>query len=98
VRTSQQPLCIHVRPRSTRAGLSLRADGVLVAHLHAPAAEGAANRELITLLARAAGVPPSGVRIVRGERSRRKQITAQGLPSAELQRRLRQAAAQGDAR
>lgn len=98
MRAPLQSLCIHVRPRSTRAGISLRADGALVVHLHAPAAEGAANRELITLLARAAGVPPSAVRIVGGERSRRKQITAQGLPTAELQRRLRQAAAQGDAR
>jgi len=60
----------------------------VVVRVHAPAAEGAANREAVDALAGALGVPRSAVRIVRGERSRHKQVAVEGLSRAEALARL----------
>lgn len=68
------------------------ADGGLVVCVHSPAADDAANRELIHLLAEALEVPKSAVRIVRGRRSRSKQIAVAGLSAAEARARLEKAA------
>jgi uncharacterized protein (TIGR00251 family) len=67
-------------------------DGGLVVCVHAPAAEGAANRECVVVVARALGVAKSSVRIVRGEKSRAKQIAVDGLEAREARGRLESAA------
>jgi uncharacterized protein (TIGR00251 family) len=79
---------IKVRPRSTRAGIEVGSDSGLVVRVHAPAAEGAANRECEAVLAKALGLPKSAVHIVRGEKSRSKQIALTGLSAAEARARL----------
>jgi uncharacterized protein (TIGR00251 family) len=65
-------------------------DGVLLARVSAPPVDGRANRALCALIARRAGVAPSKVTIVRGQRSRDKLILVQGIDSAALQDALTQ--------
>lgn len=60
-------------------------DGVLLVRVSAPPIEGRANRALCRLLARQAGVAPSRVTILRGERSRDKLIRVEGIDPAALQ-------------
>lgn len=83
---------IRVRPRSSRSRVERGADGGLVVCVHAAAADDAANRECVAVIAEALGVPKSAVEIVRGKKSRLKQIAAAGLGAAELQTRLEHAA------
>ena len=63
--------------------------------VHAPASEGAANRECVALLAKALRVAKSRVRIVRGERSRSKQIGVEGMSAREVRERLARSAGTG---
>jgi len=83
-----ETVCIRVRPRSPRSELRIGSDGGLMLKVHAPASEGAANRECVALLAKALGVAKSRVRIVRGEKSRSKQIAVEGMSAPEVRKRL----------
>jgi uncharacterized protein (TIGR00251 family) len=56
----------------------MRGDAVLV-RLHAAPVEGAANAELIEVLADALDVPKRAVSIVAGERGRQKRVRVEGL-------------------
>jgi len=84
-------ISIKVKPRSARSAVEIGSDGGLVVRVHAPAAAGAANRELLGALAKALGVPKSAVRIVRGEKGRWKQISVAELSAEEARARLREA-------
>ena len=64
-----------------------RGDALLV-RLNAPPVEGAANAELIELIATALQVPKRSVSIAAGERSRQKRIRVEGLDVATAKRRL----------
>jgi len=86
-------ISIRVRPRSSRSGVVKDTGGRLVVCVHAPAAEGAANRECVAVLAQVLGVAKSAVRIVRGEKSRSKQIAVEGLGAADVRAQLARAAA-----
>jgi uncharacterized protein YggU (UPF0235/DUF167 family) len=83
---------VRVRPRSTRAGVERGAGKQIVIGVHAPPAGNAANRECEATVAKALGLRRSAVRIVRGHRSRDKQIAVSGLSSAEARARLEEAA------
>ena len=85
---SEDLIAIRVRPRSSRSGLEKGSDGGIVVHVHAPAREGAANRECQVVLAKALGVAKSAVRIIRGQKGRGKQIEVVGLSGAEARARL----------
>lgn len=74
---------VHVIPRAAKSGLAGTRDGALLVRLNAPPVEGAANAELIEVLARALGVPRRAVTLVAGERSRRKRVRVAGLTVAE---------------
>ena len=50
--------------------------------------DGAANAALVRFLARRLGCPASAVRLLRGERGRRKWVEVDGFLAAELRRRL----------
>ena len=70
---------IRVIPRASKSGIAgMRGDAVLV-RLHAAPVDGAANAELIEVLADVLGVPKRAVSIVAGERSRRKRVRVEGL-------------------
>jgi uncharacterized protein (TIGR00251 family) len=92
VRPEPKFVSIRVRPRSGRAGLSLASDGAILVRVNAPANEGAANRACRELLAKTLGVPKSAVEIVRGEKSRSKDIAVVGLSASQVRARLEKAA------
>jgi hypothetical protein len=65
---------VKVDPRSSRAEIVGALDTLLKVRLTAPPVEGAANEQLIELLAETFGVKRSDIAVVRGEASRRKVI------------------------
>jgi uncharacterized protein len=60
------------------------AEGVLQARVAAPPVDGRANSALCRLIAKAAGVAPSRVRVVRGEKARTKLVCVEGLDKEAL--------------
>jgi uncharacterized protein YggU (UPF0235/DUF167 family) len=54
----------------------------------APPVDGRANDALRRLIARRAGVAPSRVTLVRGEKSREKTLSVEGVDAATLRERL----------
>jgi uncharacterized protein YggU (UPF0235/DUF167 family) len=75
---------VRLQPRAARDGLMGLRDGVLVARVSAPPLDGRANRALCRLVADRAGVPPSNVTVLRGERSRDKVLGVVGVDPAAL--------------
>ena len=75
-------LSIRVIPRAGRAGVAGTRDGALLVRLNAPPVEGAANAELVELLADVLGVPKRAVAIISGERSRTKRVRIEGVNPA----------------
>jgi uncharacterized protein len=81
-------IAVLVKPRSKTAGITVEGDSVVV-RIREPAVEGAANSACVAALADDLAIPPSHVTIVRGARSRRKQLAVEGLTAAEVRDRLR---------
>jgi uncharacterized protein (TIGR00251 family) len=80
---------IRLTPRASRERLVPAAeDGAYAAHVTAPPVEGAANEALCRLVARAAGVAPSRVSVVRGHRGRQKVVRVEGVDEAALRARI----------
>jgi len=75
---------IKVEPRGSKKAIAGVLGNSLKVKLTAPPVEGAANEQLIELLADAFGVKKSAVRIVRGQSSKNKLVEIAGLSSAEL--------------
>ena len=85
---SEAVLNVRVIPRATRSGVGgMRGDAWLI-RLQAPPVDGAANEELITVLAKLLVVPKRAVTIVAGERSRDKRVRVAGIDAAAAQARL----------
>ena len=72
---------IRVIPRAGRSGFAGLRDGALLVRLAAAPVDGAANDELIALLAKTLKIPKRDITIVSGERSRSKRIRIAGLGS-----------------
>jgi uncharacterized protein len=81
-------LSVRLTPRAARERLAAGPDGGYVAHVTAPPVEGAANDALRRLVAKAAGVAPSRVAVVRGQRSRQKVVRVDGVDEADLRARI----------
>lgn len=81
---SSAQISVRLQPRASRDELSGVRDGVLIARVTAPPVDGKANAALCKLVARAAGVAPSRVSIVRGESSRQKVLRVEGIDAATL--------------
>jgi uncharacterized protein len=80
---------VHVKPRSSRSRVEgVRPDGALAIALKAPPVDGAANAELVEVLARALGVPKSAVRVVSGATGRRKLVEVAGVAAAAAREAL----------
>jgi uncharacterized protein (TIGR00251 family) len=79
---------VHARPRSSRSAILGVREGALEVALTSPPADGAANTELIKLLARALEVRRGDVSIVVGASSRDKVIEVNGLSSAGARARF----------
>ena len=79
---------VRVIPRASKSAIAgTRANAILV-RLNAPPVDGAANAELVRLLAAVLGLPQRNVQIVSGERSREKRVRISGRTAAEVERLL----------
>ncbi|MEZ4297919.1 MAG: DUF167 domain-containing protein [Polyangiaceae bacterium] len=72
-------LNVHVRPRSSRSGILGVRDGSLDVALTSPPADGAANSELLSILARALDVRRGDLSIAVGLSSRNKVVEVNGV-------------------
>jgi len=79
---------VRVIPRSPRAGVAGTRAGAVLVRLESPPLEGAANEELVLLMARALRVARRDVSIVAGERSRQKRVRVAGVDVATAEARL----------
>lgn len=70
---------VKVIPKSSQKAIVVGADGIIKAKLTAPPVDGAANEQLIKLLAGQFGIRKSDVVIFKGETSRKKTIKLTGV-------------------
>jgi uncharacterized protein (TIGR00251 family) len=82
-------IAVRVVPRASRAEIVGERDGRLLIRVTAPPVEGRANDAVRRLVAKAAGVGLSHVRVVRGERARDKTLRVDGASVDDVARRLR---------
>jgi uncharacterized protein (TIGR00251 family) len=75
---------VRVIPRAGRSGIAGLRDGALLVRLAAAPVDGAANDELIALIARALHIPKRDITIVSGERSRSKRIRVADMNRAQV--------------
>jgi uncharacterized protein (TIGR00251 family) len=81
-------LRVRLTPRGGRDEVRLLDDGSLAVRVAAPPVEGRANDALRKVVAKALGVAPSRVQLVRGERSREKTLSVEGIDAAGVRARL----------
>lgn len=81
-------ITVRVIPRASRSGLAGTRGNAVLVRLQSPPVEGAANDELIEVLARALQVPKRAVSIVAGDRSRQKRVSVVGIDAATAASRL----------
>jgi uncharacterized protein len=77
---------VKVTPRASRDEIVGMRDGVLAVRVTAPPVDDKANQAVVKLLAKRAGIPRGRVRIVRGQRGRRKLIAIDGAGREALER------------
>jgi uncharacterized protein (TIGR00251 family) len=81
-------LDVRVVPRAGRSGIAGTRDGALLVRLNASPVDGAANAELIEVLANALEIPRRMVRLVSGDRGRNKRIHVAGISVEEVRLKL----------
>lgn len=79
---------VRVVPRAGRSGLAGTRGDALLVRLNAPPVDGAANDELVRLMADLLDVPKRAVAIVSGERSRSKTVRVEPCSAADAKTRL----------
>jgi hypothetical protein len=70
---------VRAKPRAKKSRVVAFKDGAFHVAVAAPPVDGAANDELVRVLARALGVAPSAVSIERGQSGRNKLVRVAGL-------------------
>ena len=78
-------LTVHVQPKASRSEIAGLHGDALKVRLAAPPVDGAANEELIRVIAKWAGVPRSAVALVSGHTSRRKVVQIDGVTDEQIQ-------------
>lgn len=76
---------VHVQPRASRTEFAGVHGTALKVRLHSPPVDGAANDELINLIAKSLGVARRSVRIVAGQSSRGKTVEVDGISAASVE-------------
>ena len=79
---------VHVAPRASRQAVLGVHDGALKVSLTAPPVEGAANDALVSMLAKALGVPRRAVRVLHGEHGRRKTVRVESVTAEAVRAAL----------
>jgi len=75
---------VRVVPRAGRSGVAGRRHSALLVRLAAAPVDGAANAELIAVLATALDLPKRSIAIVSGDRSRSKRVQIKGMTAAAV--------------
>jgi uncharacterized protein len=75
---------VRVVPRASRSEIVGEHDGALRVRIAAPPVDGAANEELVRLLARKLGVARSAIKITGGQTAKLKVISVSGVSVAVL--------------
>lgn len=75
---------MRVVPRAGRSGIAGVRDGALLVRLAAAPVDGAANAELIAVLAAALHLPKRSIQIVSGDRSRTKRVQVDRMDAAAV--------------
>jgi uncharacterized protein (TIGR00251 family) len=81
-------VAVRLQPRARRDEVVGERAGAIVIRVTAPPVDGKANAALCALVARAAGVPPSRVSVVRGQTSRDKVVRVDGVDKECLRKAL----------
>ncbi len=76
---------VRVIPRSSKSEVIGEHDDALKVKLASPPVDGAANAELVKILAKELGVAKSSVMIVSGESSKTKQLRIDGVKAADIE-------------
>src|SRR5437870_5702898 len=79
---------VRAKPRAKRSRIEGVRAGALEVALHAVPEKGAANDELVELLADALDLPKRAIRLLRGESSRQKMLAVTGISATDLRARL----------
>jgi uncharacterized protein len=77
-------ITVRVIPRSSVSEIVGEYDGAVKVRLTSPPVDGAANADLIKLLAKKLDVPKSSITIVSGETSKTKRLRVSGVTSEKL--------------
>lgn len=80
-------LSVHIQPGASKSEIAGLHGDALKIRIHARPVEGAANMALMEFMATCLGVPRKAVKIVRGEKSRRKSVWV-AIQAEEVERRL----------
>jgi uncharacterized protein (TIGR00251 family) len=75
---------VRIAPRASRSEIAGEYNGALRVRIAAPPVEGAANRELIRLLAKTFKLPQKAIDIVSGAGSKNKVVRIRGADAARL--------------
>ena len=81
-------LSVRVIPRAAKSAIAGNRDNALLVRLTSPPVDGAANAELIRLLAETLGIPKRNITLVSGDRSRLKRVRIVGVTNADIVRKL----------
>jgi uncharacterized protein (TIGR00251 family) len=81
-------ITVRLQPRARRDEVVGERDGRVVIRVTAPPVDGKANEALCRLIAKAAGVAPSRVSVVRGHGAREKIVRVEGVGEEELRAAL----------
>lgn len=84
-------ISVRVIPRAAKSAIDGTRGEALLVRLKAPPVDGAANAELIRVLADALDVPMRQLSIVSGEHARQKRVAVAGIDRATADARLRRA-------
>lgn len=84
-------IALFVQPRASKNSLCGLQGDELKVRLTSPPVEGAANKLCCTYFAKLLGVSKSSVTVLRGDKSRHKQIVVEGVPLETVKQRLSQA-------
>ena len=79
---------VRVIPRARKTEYGGQRDGAFVIRLAAPPVDGAANDALVDFLSSTLNVPRRAIRIVSGERGRRKRIEIDGVTADHVRAQL----------
>ena len=76
---------VRVVPRASRSEIAGEHNGALRVRIAAPPVSGAANRELVRILAKTFKLPQNAVEIVSGTNSKSKTVRVRGADAATLE-------------